>query len=577
MNPRLKKFLSFYRPYRRLLWADLACASLVAVITLLLPLGARAIAKALEAGAAPPLAEVYGISAGLVVLVGLHTLGNLFVDYQGHMMGARIEADMRQELFDHLQKLSFAFYDEEKTGRLMSILTNDLFSIAELAHHGPEDLLIGWVKALGVFFILVTISAPLTLAMFLFLPVMGGYAFYFNRKMNATLLESRARIAEVNAQVEESLAGIRVVQSFTNEGLESAKFAAVNGGFLGSRRAGYRSEAIFFGGMIAFTQLLTVAVLFLGSAAIAGGHMDLPDLLTYLLCVGILIEPILRLVNFARLYQEGYTGFMRFMDMLDIAPDIRDAPDARDLPPVKGDITFRAVSFKYRDDHEEVLRDISLHIAAGEYVAFVGTSGAGKTTLCALIPRFYEVSGGAVLLDGVDVRAIRLRALRHHIGVVPQDVYLFAGTVAANIAYGQPGATRAAIMAAAEKAYAHAFIMGLPQGYETEIGQRGIKLSGGQKQRLSIARVFLKDPPVLILDEATSALDPESERAVQASLEALRRDRTTLVVAHRLSTVRHAQRIVVLSASGIEEQGTHAELLAAGGTYAMLYHTQLRL
>jgi len=575
VHSRSRKFFSYYRPYLGLLLIDLACAFMVSVTTLALPVCANYITKYLLAGVKPDaLNQIYALGGVMLGLVGVHTACNLFVDYQGHLMGARMESDMRAELLAHYQRLSFGFYDGQKTGQLMARLTNDLFWLSELYHHGPEDVAIAVLKLIGVLIILLSINPHLSLFILLILPVMAVYAFYFNRRMNAALRQSRDRIGDINAQVEDTLAGIRVVKSFTNEALEERKFAYANDRFVASRRAGYKSEAYFSGGMDAFTQLMTIVVISLGGAAIARGALDLADLLTYLLCVGILIEPIQRLVNFARLYQEGITGFIRFMEMLEVEPDIQDAPGAVELTHVRGQIEFRGVSFRYQADHACILKNISLDIPAGEYVALVGYSGVGKTTLCSLIPRFYEVTQGEIRLDGRPIREISLRSLRRNIGIVQQDVYLFAGTVAENIGYGQLGASRAAIVEAAKNANAHDFILALPDGYDTDIGQRGVKLSGGQKQRLSIARVFLKDPPILILDEATSALDLESERAVQKSLQSLAHGRTTLVIAHRLSTVRHAHRIVVLTDSGIDEQGTHAELLALGGSYASIYQLQ---
>jgi ATP-binding cassette, subfamily B, bacterial len=575
---RTRKFLSYYRPYLGLLTADLLCAFVVSAATLLLPLCTRHITQTLLAQNPPDaLPQIYAMGGVMLALVMLHTACNIFVDYQGHMMGALMESDMRRDLFDHYQKLSFRFYDEQKTGQLMSRLTNDLFGVSELYHHGPEDLAIAILKGIGTFVILFSIDVPLALISFAFVPIMGVYAFYFNRKMNAALLRSKERIGDVNAQVEDTLSGVRVVKSFANEAIERRKFAHENNRFVQSRRDGYRSEAYFYGGMNALTQLITLAVIVFGAVAIARASLDLPDLLTYLMCVGILIEPIQRLVNFARLFQEGFTGFTRFMEVLDVQPDIQDAPHAIELSRVQGEIRFNHVSFRYRDDQTYVLNDISLTIQPGEYVALVGSSGVGKTTLCSLIPRFYDVDTGQILLDGHDIRDLRLDSLRRQIGIVQQDVYLFAGTVAENIGYGRVNASRAEIIAAAKQANAHDFIMALPQGYDTDIGQRGVKLSGGQKQRLSIARVFLKDPPILIFDEATSALDNESEKAVREALEALADNRTTLVIAHRLSTVINAQRIIVLTESGVAEQGTHDALIALNGAYASLYNMQLQL
>lgn len=575
---RSRKFLSYYKPYLGLLLADLACAFIVAATTLILPLCASIITKDILGAITPQsLNQIYMTGAVMLALVAVNTACKTFVDYRGHLMGAMMESDMRTELFDHYQKLSFRFYDEQKTGQLMTRLTNDLFWLSELCHHGPEDLAISLLKFVGVLIILININVGLTLIIFLFLPVMAIYAFYFNKRMNVALRTSKDRIGDINAQAEDTLAGIRVVKSFTNETIEKQKFAYENRRFVDSRRDGYRSEAYFSNGMSAFTQLITIAVIIFGGVAIVNASLELADLVTYLLCVGILVDPIQRAVNFSRLYQEGITGFNRFMEILEVEPDIQDSPDAMELARVRGHVEFKDVSFRYRDDHNDVIRNISLDIKPGEYVALVGSSGVGKTTLCSLIPRFYEVSEGEILLDGRDIRNICLSSLRQNIGIVQQDVYLFAGTVADNIRYGKPDASREEIVEAAKQANAHHFIMALPDGYNTDIGQRGVKLSGGQKQRLSIARVFLKNPPVMIFDEATSSLDNESEKAIQDALEKLTYQRTTLVIAHRLSTVRNAQRIVVLTDNGIGEMGTHEELIALGGTYASLYTMQLEI
>jgi ATP-binding cassette subfamily B protein len=575
---RGKKFLSYYKPYLSLFLADMACALIVSAITLLLPLCARYITKNILEGTMPhALNDIYLVGALMLALVGVQTLCTMFIDFQGHMMGAKMESDMRSELFEQYQKLSFRFYDEQRTGQLMTRITNDTFALAELYHHGPEDIVITCLTVVGAFIILLRINVVLTLIVFLFLPLMAMYALYFNKKMNRALRSSKDRIGDINAQVEDTLAGIRVVKSFTNEEVEKSKFVRANHRFLVSRRDGYKSEAYFSGGLMAFTQLITIAVIVFGGIAIVHASLDLADLLTYLLCIAILIDPIQKLVNFGRLYQEGITGFHRFMEMLEIAPDLQDAPDAIDLTEVRGKVEFQGVSFKYQEDHQYVVKDLSLEIPAGEYIALVGSSGVGKTTLCSLIPRFYEVNAGKILLDGQDIRDVTLRSLRSNIGIVQQDVYLFAGSIADNIRYGKPDASRQEIINAAKQAHAHDFIKAFPDGYDTDIGQRGVRLSGGQKQRLSIARVFLKNPPVLIFDEATSALDNESEKAVQDSLEKLADNRTTLVIAHRLSTIRNAQRIVVLSDAGIAEQGTHAELLVLNGVYANLYNMQSKI
>ena len=575
---RGKKFLSYYKPYARLFFADMGCALIVSAILLLLPLCARYVTNNLLESTMPyALDHIYLVGVLMLVLVGIHTLCTIFIDFQGHMMGAKMESDMRGELFEHLQKLSFRFYDEQRTGQLMTRITNDTFAMSELYHHGPEDIVVTSLTVIGAFIILIRVNVALTLIIFLFLPVMAVYALYFNKKMNRALRSSKDRIGDINAQVEDTLAGIRVVKSFTNEDVEKSKFAYANTRFVASRRDGYKSEAYFSGGLIAFTQLITIAVIIFGGVAIVHASLSVADVVTYLLFTSILIDPIQKLVNFGRLYQEGITGFHRFMEIMEVEPDLQDTADAIDLTQVRGHVEFQDVSFKYKEEYNYVVKNLSLEIQAGEYVALVGASGVGKTTLCSLIPRFYEVNAGKILLDGQDIRDVTLRSLRRNIGIVQQDVYLFAGTVADNIRYGKLDASRQEIIDAAKQAHAHDFIMALPDGYDTDIGQRGVRLSGGQKQRLSIARVFLKNPPVIIFDEATSALDNESEKAVQDSLEKLADNRTMLVIAHRLSTIRNARRIVVLSDTGIGEQGTHAELIALNGIYANLYNMQSKI
>ncbi len=573
---RARKFLSYYKPYRGLLLADLLSAIIISAAALLLPVCTNFITKSLLAKGGVPgaLDKIYTFGAAMLALVALQALCTLFVDYQGHVMGAKMERDMRRELFEHYQKLSFSFYDRQRTGQLMARITNDLLSLAELYHHGPEDLAIASLELIGVLIILAHIDRTLTLIVLCFIPVMFLFALHFSRRMIAALRLSKDRIGDINARVEDSLSGIRVVKSFTNEAFETARFGYENDRFLASRSEGYQSEAWFSGGMAAFTQLITIAVIVFGATGIARGSLDLADLLTFLMCVAVLVDPIHRLVNFARLYQEGSTGFDRFFEMLQMEPDMPDLAGAAELTRVRGDITFRNVSFRYAGDSPLVLKNLTLDIRAGEFVALVGASGVGKTTLCALIPRFYDATDGDILIDGSNVREVRPQSLRQNIGIVQQDVYLFAGTVAENLRYGKLDARLDEIIEAAKMAHAHDFIMALPNGYDSEIGERGVKLSGGQKQRLSIARVFLKNPPILIFDEATSALDNESERAVQESLHRLARNRTTLVIAHRLSTVRNAGRIVVLTEDGIAEEGTHDELVRSGGAYARLYNTQ---
>lgn len=574
---RFRKLLTYYKPYYRILITDLVCALIVSVISLIIPLGLRQIIKLLESQSSDVLTQIYTIGAGLLILIATHTVCNMYIAYKGHMMGAMMESDMRSELFDHYQKLSFRFYDNQKTGQLMSRMTNDVFSMTELFHHGPEDIIISLIKFVGGFVILININVELTLIVFLFLPIMAAFSFYTNRRMNRALRKSQDRIGDINERLEDSLGGIRVIKSFTNEQVEKEKFAHENNRFLESRREGYMSETIFYEGMVAFNHLLTVAVIIFGAISIVRASLDLADLLTFFMCIAILIEPIQHLINFARLYHEGITGFDRFMEILETKPDIQDADQAVELTNVKGRIQFDDVSFYYKKENGYVLNNINLDIQAGEYVALVGPSGAGKTTLCSLIPRFYDVVEGRIRIDGVDIKDIKMRSLREQIGIVQQDVYLFAGTVADNIRYGRLDASMEEIIEAAKLANAHEFIMSLPNGYDTDIGQRGVKLSGGQKQRLSIARAFLKNPPILIFDEATSALDHESEQAIQQSMEKLIRNRTTIVIAHRLSTIRNAQRIIVLAEKSIAEEGKHEELLKLNGTYARLYHMQAKI
>lgn len=571
MTSPLKTFLGYYRPYRLTLFLDLLCATVVAGILLIYPLCAGYVTRTVLATPGPESWDhLMRVGLFMLGLLAVQIAANTFVDYQGHMMGTFIERDMRRDLFAHLQKQAFGFFDARRTGQLMSRVTNDLFDIGELAHHGPEDSFVAVLLFAGVFIILLNLNPALTLLLFAFLPFMAAYAIYFNVRLNRALLQSRARIADVNAQVEDTLAGIRVVQSFAGEHLEQERFNVEHERFVNSRRAGYRADAYFYQGMTLFTQLMTISVLVFGGLSILRGALTLPDLVTYLMCIGILMEPIRRFVNLARLLQEGVTGFQRFRELMLIEPEIQDAPHAHAIQKPRGDIDFRGVSFRYPGTHRPVLNNINLTVRSGEFVALVGASGVGKTTLCALIPRFYEATGGEIRLDGTPVGDITLESLRRSIGVVQQDVYLFSGTVLENVRYGRPGATPAEVIDAAKQAGAHEFITALPDGYDTDIGQRGVKLSGGQKQRLSIARVFLKDPSILIFDEATSALDNESERVVQESLERLAANRTTIVIAHRLSTVQHAHRIVVLTENGIAEEGTHAQLLRGKGVYAQL-------
>ena len=576
MNGTLKKLLSFYKPYKGIFFADLLCSLAAAAIGLILPLGAGYITDNVLSGdlsAAP--GRILKAGGLLVLLVLVQAWCSYFMDYQGHAMGARMERDMRAQLFRHCERLSFAYYDEHPVGDLMSRITNDSLALAEFFHHVPEDVVVNAIKFLGASVILWNIHWQTTLVILCFLPFMLTYTLYFNKKMAAALAQGRRDMGEVNAQAEDSLSAIRMVQSFGGEEVEAEKFARQNEKFLDSRKKSYRGEALCWGGMNAFSSLLPIAVVVFGGLAMVGGSFSLSNLVVFLLYVSYFTQPIQSLVNTTRLIQEGRTGFRRFMEILETEPEIADSPGARDLPRVKGDISFSHVSFRYGEG-DAVFQDLNLTVKAGEYVALVGASGVGKTTLCSLIPRFYDVDAGEIALDGTPVKSVTLRSLRANVGVVQQDVELFTGSVAENIAYGKPGASREEIREAARKAGAEEFILKLPQGYDTDIGPRGVKLSGGQQQRLSIARAFLKDPPILILDEATSALDSQSEQVVQRSLEELSRHRTTLVIAHRLTTVRGAGRILVLDEKGVCEEGTHESLMEQGGVYAKLYQASFR-
>ncbi len=576
---RWRKFFSYYRPHLPLLAADLAAALIVAAAAVAQPLVANVVTTRLIG--LPPGPDVLNqilLAGGLMlILLAVQVGASFFVDYQGHMMGARIEADVRQELFEHAQKLSFGFHDRTRTGQLMSRITNDSLWLGELFHHGPEDLTITELKFAGAMAVLVYVDPALAGCIALLVPFAVLYALHFNGRMNRALTRSKQEIAAVNERVEDALGGIRVVQSFANEPLESGRFATHNRRFLESRREGYRSEAWFSLGADTFAQLIVIIVIIIGALRVREGELTLADMLTFLLAVGVLVDPVQRLANIIRLWQEGHTGFVRAMEILEVEPDVADRPGATALPRPSGAIRFRDVGFRYGGGGAPVFAGLDLDIAAGSFVALVGPSGVGKTTLCSLIPRFYDVTAGAILIDGSDVRDVTLASLRRQIGVVQQDVYLFAGTVAENLRYGRPDASEEEIVAAARAANAHDFITALPDGYATDIGQRGVRLSGGQKQRLTIARAFLKDPAILVFDEATSALDTESERLVQESMARLARGRTTIVIAHRLTTIRQAERILVLGPDGIEEDGTHEALMQQGGAYWRLQQLAARI
>ena len=576
MRQNLKKMISYYKPYLHIFWADMFFATLSAGVALVIPLVVRYVTSTLiYCEADVILHQMVYIAIGLFALLAVDCYSRFFIGNYGHVMGAKMEYDMRQEIFEHMQKLSFSFYDDAKVGQLMSRITSDLFDITELLHHGPENIILSVLKIVGAFVILMNINGWLVLAAFIVLPFMFVFAFLLNKKMRGAFKRNREKIAEINAQIEDNLSGIRVVKSFANEDIEAEKFKIGNDGFLAAKKNSYHYMGSFQAGVGVFTTLIQVNVILVGGILIAYQKVDISDLITFLLYIGVFTDPIRTLVDFTEQFQNGYTGFERFREIMSIQPDIEDAKDAVVLPHVKGDITFENVSFQYQENQENVLNHINLQVPAGAYMALVGSSGAGKTTLCSLIPRFYDVTDGRILVDGQDIRKVTLKSLRDQIGMVQQDVYLFAGTIMENIRYGKPDATEAEVIEAAKNANAHEFIMSFPDGYETDIGQRGIKLSGGQKQRLFIARVFLKNPPILIFDEATSALDNESEKVVQDSLEKLAKNRTTFVIAHRLTTIQNAEKILVLTEEGIAESGTHEELLRKGGVYEKLYHMHM--
>ena len=552
---------------------DLFFATLGASVTLVMPLIVRYITGTViyeESGAA--WQTIVRLSVLMLVLLLVELGCNFYITYWGHLMGARMEYGMRNDIFGHYQKLAFTFYDNQKVGQLMSRVTNDLFDITELLHHGPEDIIISLIKIVGALVILGHINMRLTILTACFLPFILAFALYLNKRMKRVFKENRVKMADINGQIEDNLSGIRVVKSFANEDIEMRKFKKGNERFLATKRRSYLYMGTYQSVLNAMLTAVTIVVVLAGSRLIVDGNMAIPDLITFLLYIANFTEPVKKLINFTEQFQNGYSGYTRFREIMDIEPDIADKEGAKTLTDVCGTVEFRDVSFRYEDATEKVLDHVSLNVPAGSYVALVGSSGGGKTTLCSLIPRFYDVTGGSVCIDGNDVRDVTLQSLRENIGIVQQDVYLFAGTVMDNILYGRPDATREEVIEAARNANAHDFIMELPDGCDTDIGQRGVKLSGGQKQRLSIARVFLKNPRILIFDEATSALDNESERIVQESLETLAKDRTTFVIAHRLSTIRNAERILVLTEDGIAEEGTHEELMAMHGVYEKLYN-----
>lgn len=581
----LARFVAYYRPYKFLFFFDLVCASVLAAVDLAFPqfLGFFTREFFLE----PPeaiLSALGWIALGFAALYALRTACQYFITAWGHIMGARMEADMRMDLFRQYQRLSFSYYDRNNTGEMMSKLLTDLFDISELAHHGPENLFICILKIAGSFVLLFMINVPLTAIMLAATAVMAAYAFWRNYRKRVIFTENRRKMADINARLQDSLGGIRVVKSFGNEGVEIAKFGGTNERFVDTKESSYRFMGAFHAVNSVFTGVLYTVTIVGGGYFVATGGLAPAELAIYALYIGIFLSPIEQLINFTEQFQKGYAGFRRFMEVLAVRPDVRNRPGALPLAAaeaergradgfVAGEVRYRGVRFGYDGEHE-VLRGLDLAIPAGTTVALVGPSGGGKTTTCSLLPRFYDPGAGSVEIDGIDVRDVTVETLREAIGIVQQDVYLFGGTVRENIAYGRPDATDAQIVEAARRANIHEFVMGLPEGYDTFVGERGARLSGGQKQRIAIARVFLRNPRILILDEATSALDNESERAIQASLEELSEGRTTLVIAHRLSTIRGADLIAVVEDGRVVEQGTHDELLELGGTYARYYEMQ---
>lgn len=568
----IKRFMPYFKPYRNILILDLFCATLTTLCDLILPLIVRLITDK----ATTDLSE---LTVRLIVTIGVIYVGlriidvvaNYYMANTGHMMGAKIETDMRRDLFEHLQDLSYTFYNNTKIGQLMARITSDLFDVTEFAHHCPEEYYIAAVKIIVSFIVLASINIWLTIIIFALIPIMIICAMFFSNKMRTAFKKSRNQLGEINAQVEDSLLGVRVVKSFANEDLEEEKFKEGNEGFLGVKKEAYKYMAGFQSTTRLFDGLMYIVVVIVGALFMMDGQISPGDYIAYLLYVVMLLATVRRIVEFTEQFQRGITGIERFIEVMDEEIEVKDSEDAKTMPTIKGNIKFDNVSFHYMDDDENVLNNIELDIKEGENIALVGPSGAGKTTMCNLIPRFYDVTEGAILIDDIDIRTVTTHSLRSQIGMVQQDVYLFSGTVYDNIEYGKPGASHEEIEAAAKLAGADEFINELPEGYNTYVGERGVKLSGGQKQRISIARVFLKNPPILILDEATSALDNESERIVQTSLEKLTKGRTTLTIAHRLTTIRNADKILVLTEEGIEESGSHAELMEKGGMYSKLY------
>ncbi|WP_195257884.1 ABC transporter ATP-binding protein [Bacillus paralicheniformis] len=567
----IRRFFSYYKPHKRLFFIDFSSAIIVAVLELAFPLVVQWFIDTLIPGG--DWLEIVWVSIGLLLIYLLSTGLQYIVNYLGHKLGINIETDMRQELFQHVQRQSFRYFDNTKTGHIISRITNDLFDIGELAHHGPEDLFIAVMTFFGAFWIMLTINVKLALVAVLFVPLLIILITYSNIRMNRAWRQMYSEIADVNARVEDSVSGVRVVQSFTNERFEISRFLKNNQKFRKAKLKGYKTMALTTAGTFLMTRLMILAVLVYGAWLSFSGNMSYGEFVGFVLYVNVLFKPIDKISAILELYPKGMAGFKRFTELIDTKPQIVDRKDAIDVPLLEGNIVFKNVTFGY-EKHKPVLQGVDLSITAGETVAFVGPSGAGKTTISSLIPRFYDIDGGAITIDGIDIRDMTKRSLRSQIGIVQQDVFLFTGTLRENIAYGKLDATDEEIQRAAKMAHLEQLIESLPDGYETQVGERGLKLSGGQKQRIAIARMFLKNPPILILDEATSALDTETEQVIQNALTELAKDRTTLVIAHRLATIRNADRIVVVTENGIAEEGTHDELVERGGIFANLHRVQ---
>ena len=569
----LKIFISYYKPYLKLFILDLSCAFLIASIDLAFPLITRQFINDIIPNGKLRIFYIFIIA--LLMLAIVRAVLNYIIDYWGHMVGTRMERDMRRDLFEHLQTLSFDYFDNIKTGHIMSRLVNDLREISELAHHGPEDLFLSLIMLIGSFIILTLIDWRLTLIIYSFLPLLIWYAILKRKKMTSAFRSVRKRIANVNAQLENSISGIRVAKSFTNEEYEIEKFNEGNREFNSSREFAYKAMAEFFAGIFFLSNILNIITLSVGGFFVYRGFINIGDLVAYLLYINFFLQPIRKLTNFTQQFQDGMTGFERFVEIMKVKPSIVDKEDAVTLKEVKGKIEFKNVAFKY-SEKKFVLSKINLTIMPGETMALVGPSGGGKTTLCQLIPRYYEVNDGEILVDGINIKDIKIKSLRENIGLVQQDIFLFTGSIKENILYGKPNSEDEEVVKAAKNANIHDFIMSLPEGYDSYIGEKGIKLSGGQKQRISLARAFLKNPAILILDEATSALDSEAEIIIQQALKKLTIGRTVLVIAHRLSTIKNANQIVVLTDEGIKEKGNHDELIAKDGLYTKLYNAQFR-